>query len=49
MQIKVNRTPHIIDGYYVEEYSLFNDHGFELRCTNFGAAMAVPQAGVATG
>ena len=39
MQIKVNRTPHIIDGYYVEEYSLFNDHGFELRCTNFGAAI----------
>jgi len=39
MQIKVNRTPHLIDGYYIEEYSLLNDQGFELRCTNFGAAI----------
>lgn len=39
MQIEVNRTPHLIDGYYVEEYSLLNDQGFELRCTNFGAAI----------
>lgn len=39
MQIKVNRTPHLIDGYYVEEYSLLNDHGFELRCTNYGATI----------
>lgn len=39
MQIKVNRTPYLIDGYYVEEYSLLNDNGFELRCTNFGATI----------
>jgi aldose 1-epimerase len=39
MQIKVNRTPHLIDGYFVEEYSLLNDWGFELRCTNFGCTI----------
>ena len=39
MYIKVNETPHVIDGYYIQEYILGNNNGFELRCTNFGATL----------
>ena len=39
MDIKVNQLEEIIDGYYVEEYELTNNHGFKVGLTNFGATI----------
>lgn len=39
MQIIVHPTEHIKDGYRVEEYVMQNDHGFEIKLSNFGCTL----------
>ncbi len=39
MRIEVNRSPIIENGYYIEEYRLINNNGFELHVSNFGCTL----------
>ncbi|MEO5581922.1 MAG: aldose epimerase family protein [Saprospiraceae bacterium] len=39
MEVKVERTGFVLEGNYVEKYSLVNDHGFEITLSNFGCTL----------